>query len=320
MNRELARMELENIKFEGWDAVRLSNGDVAAVVTTSVGPRIIYYGLTDGPNAFAVLPDTRGQSGGDTWQAYGGHRLWHAPEVMPRSYFPDTGVYGTPTLEGGTLKIVSPTESTTGIQKEMRVTLAPSGPAVKVEHILTNHTVWPVTLAVWALSIVAGGGKVVLPQEPLVSHDDELVPARPLVLWKFTDMSDPRWRWGTKYLTLAPQDDLGTAQKVGLYNAQGWGAHLANEQAFVVAIKPAPGGPAALPDMGCNFETFTKGPFQELETLGPLTTLEPGQSASHTEYWYLGKLAAPTDTDADLDAALLPIVREAQTQSADAHE
>ena len=311
-------MELHNIKYEGWDALHLSNGDAALVVTTSVGPRIIYYGLTDapngGPNAFAILPDTRGQSGGDIWQPYGGHRLWHAPEVMPRSYFPDTGTYGTPQKEGNTLVLTSPVESTSGIQKEMRVTLASSGPGVKVEHVLTNHNVWPVTLSVWALSIVAPGGKVVLPQEPFVSHDDELVPARPLVLWKFTDMSDPRWRWGAKYLSLAPQDDLNYSQKIGLYNAQGWGAHLANEQAFVISIQPAPGGPAVLPDMGCNFETFTKGPFQELETLGPLTTLEPGQSASHTEYWHLAKVSGPTDTDAELDAALLPAVRQAQAQ------
>ena len=125
-------------------------------------------------------------------------------------------------------------------------------------------------------------------------------------------MADPRWRWGTKYLTLTPQDDLNTAQKIGLYNAEGWGAHLANGQAFVVTIQPAPGGPAPLPDMGCNFETFTKGAFQELETLGPLTALEPGQAASHTEHWFLGKVAGPTDTDDALDASLLPVVKQAQ--------
>ena len=311
-------MELETTEFEGWNAVRLANGDAEVVVTTSVGPRIIRYGFGGGPNAFAVLPDTRGQSGGGTWQAYGGHRLWHAPEAMPRSYFPDTDAYGTPEMDGDTLKLVHPTEHTTGIQKEMRVTLAPSGSAVKVEHILTNHNVWPVTLSVWALSIVAPGGKVVLPQEPFVSHDDELAPARTLVLWPFTDMADPRWRWGTKYVTLAPQDDLNMSQKVGLYNTQGWGAHVANEQAFVITIQPAPGGPAVLPDMGCNFETFTKGAFQELETLSPLTTLEPGQSASHTEHWHLAKISGATDTDADLDAALLPVVRDAQARALDA--
>ncbi|MGI4791027.1 MAG: hypothetical protein ACRYFS_19550 [Janthinobacterium lividum] len=311
-------MELETTTFEGWDAVRLTNGDAELVVTTSMGPRIIRYGLIDGPNAFQVIPETRGQTGGDTWQPYGGHRLWHAPEVKPRSYHPDNAGYGTPAMVGDTLSIVSPTESTTGIAKEMRVTLAAAGSAVKVEHILINNNVWPVTLSAWALSIVAGGGKVVLPQEPFVAHDDELLPARPLVLWKFTDMADPRWRWGTRYLTLAQRDDIGTPQKVGLYNAQGWGAHVTPAQAFVIRILPAPGSPANLPDMGCNFETFTKGAFQELETLGPLTALEPGQSVSHTELWFLSKLSAATDTDDALDAALLPVVREAQARTAEA--
>ena len=309
-------MNLETVQYEGWDAVRLANGDAELVVTKAVGPRIIHYGLTGGPNAFQVIPETRGQTGGDAWVPYGGHRLWIAPEVMPRSYFPDTGVYGTPIMDGDTLVLTSPVESTTGIQKTMRVTLAASGSAVTVEHTLTNHNVWAVSLSVWALSIVASGGKVVLPQEPFVPHGDELLPARPLVLWKFTDMADPRWRWGTKYITLAAHENLDTPQKVGLYNAGGWGAHLTDTQAFVLAIKPAPGGPGALPDMGCNFETFTKGAFQELETLGPLVTLQPGESATHTEQWFLGTLSGPTDTDDALDAALLPIVQAAQA----AHE
>ena len=305
-------MKLETVQYEGWDAVRLANGDAELVVTTAMGPRIIHYSLTGGPNAFQVIPETRGQTGGGEWLPYGGHRLWHAPEEKPRSYFPDNAAYGTPAMEGETLVMTSPVESTTGIQKETRVTLAPTGPAVKVEHLLTNHNVWPVTLSAWALSIVANGGKVVLPQEPFVAHDDELLPARPLVLWKFTDMADPRWRWGTKYMTLTQRDDLGTPQKAGACNAQGWGAHVTDTQAFVIQIQPSPAGPAALADMGCNFEAFAKGPFQELETLGPLTTLQPGQSVSHTEHWFLAKISGQTDTDDALDTVLLPAIRAAQ--------
>lgn len=312
----MATPTLETTQFEGWDSVRLSNGEAELVVTTAVGPRIIRYGFLDGPNAFQVLPGAGGQSGGDTWQPYGGHRLWAAPEVKSRTYFPDTGPYGTPLWDGKTLKMVSPTEHTTGLTKEMHVTLAPTGPAVRVDHIITNNGVWPVTLAPWALSIVAGGGRVVLPQEPFVSHDDNLLPARPLVLWKFTDMADPRWRWGKKYLTLRQDDSMDFAQKVGLYNARGWGAHLTDTQAFVIQITPTPGSPANLVDMGSNFETFTKAAFQELETLGPLTTLEPGQSVTHTEHWFLAKTEAIPDTDAALDAALLPVVAEARAQSA----
>ncbi len=308
-------MNLETINYEGWDAVRLANAEAELVVTTSVGPRIIHYGLLGGPNVFHVLPETRGQSGGEEWMPYGGHRLWLAPEDMPRSYFPDTGPYGAPQMDGETLVAAGPAEHTTGIRKTLRITLAPTGPGVTVEHVLTNHNVWPVTLAAWSLSIVANGGKAVLPHEPFVSHDDALLPARPLILWQFTDMADPRWRWGTKYLTLTQRDDLTMAQKVGVYNAQGWGAHVTDTQAFVVSITPAPGGPAALADMGSNFEAFTKGPFQELETLGPVTTLQPGESLSHTERWFVGKLSGPTDTDATLDTALLPIVRAAQAAS-----
>ena len=306
-------LTLETTAFEGWDSVRLSNGEAEIVVTTAVGPRLIRYGFVGGPNAFQVIPETRGQSGAADWQPYGGHRLWHAPEVKPRSYHPDNAPYGTPTLDGGTLHVASPTESTTGIAKEMRVSLAPAGSAARVEHILTNRNVWPVTLAPWALSIVANGGRVVLPQEPFVSHDNELAPARPLILWKFTDMADPRWRWGTKYLSLAQRDDLGHAQKVGVYNAQGWAAHLTDTQAFILRI--APGAVESLPDMGSNFETFTKGPFQELETLGPLATLAPGESVSHTEFWHLAKTAPINDTDNALDAMLLPLVQAAHTQT-----
>lgn len=307
--------KLETTQFEGWDAVRLSNGDAEVIVTTAIGPRIIRYGLVDGPNAFQVIPETRGKTGGAEWTPYGGHRLWHAPEVKPRSYYPDNGTYGMPKLDGETLSIISPTESTTGIGKEMRVTLASSGSAAKVEHVLTNNNIWPVTLSPWALSIVANGGRVVVPQEPFVSHDDELVPARPLILWKFTDMADPRWHWGSKYISLRQRDDLGHAQKLGVYNHQGWAAHLTDAQAFIVRILPAPGGPAALPDMGSNFETFTKGPFQELESLGPLATLAPGASVSHTEYWFLAKTGAIEDTDPALDSSLLPLVRDAQAQT-----
>jgi hypothetical protein len=43
----------------------------------------------------------------------------------------------------------------------------------------------------------------------------------------------------------------------------------------------------AYPDMGSNFETFTKDDFIELESLSPLKQLAPGESIAHTESWHL---------------------------------
>jgi hypothetical protein len=303
---------MERVEYEGWKGcVRLTNGVAELVVTTAFGPRIIHYARGGGPNAFQVIPETRGQVVPGPWLPYGGHRLWHAPEDMPRSYQPDNAPVETVEEHGGTLR-VGVHEAGTGVGREMRIALAPAGTAVRVEHRLTNHGVWPITLAPWALSIVANGGRAVIPQEPFVSHDDDLTPARPVVLWKFTDMADPRWRWGRRYITLRQGEEVRNPQKVGVWNAQGWAAHLTPQQAFFILIDVAPGGPASLPDAGSNYETYTDGPFQELETLGPLQMLEPGETATHTEHWFLAPVAEVTDEDEALDAALLPLLAEAR--------
>jgi hypothetical protein len=67
----------------------LSNGAAEVVVTTDVGPRIIRYARAGGENMLAELPDAVTRTALGDWKAWGGHRLWHAPEGMPRSYAPD---------------------------------------------------------------------------------------------------------------------------------------------------------------------------------------------------------------------------------------
>src|SRR5262245_37572244 len=68
---------------------KLSNGTVEVIVTTDVGPRIIRYAMAGGENILAELPEASVKTELGEWKPYGGHRLWHAPEAMPRSYSPD---------------------------------------------------------------------------------------------------------------------------------------------------------------------------------------------------------------------------------------
>jgi len=306
---------MERVKYEGWDnCVRLTNGTVEVIVTTEVGPRIIRYGFVGGPNVFQVIPASAGKTGGDEFVGYGGHRLWVAPEAMPRSYEPDNGPVATVKEEDGWLIVANGPETTSGFSKEMRIKVNAEGSGVVVEHKITNTLQWPVAAASWGLNIVANDGYVVLPQEPFVSHDDDLLPARPVILWKFTDMADPRWRWGTKYITLKQTAIAGKPQKVGVYNQQGWSAHVTADGVFIVQIDVAPGGTAALTDEGSNYETYTDGPFQELETVGPYKTVEPGESTGHTEYWSLSRSGGIPDSDDALDEHLLSQVRFAKAE------
>jgi hypothetical protein len=85
-------VQLKKTAFAGWpNCFRLSNDSVELVVTTDVGPRIIFYGWKGQKNQFVVVPETAGMTGGDQWRLYGGHRLWNAPEHFPNSYYPDNG-------------------------------------------------------------------------------------------------------------------------------------------------------------------------------------------------------------------------------------
>ncbi|HEY2942776.1 MAG TPA: hypothetical protein VGN09_10125 [Vicinamibacteria bacterium] len=290
--------------FDQPDCDRLSNGTVEVVVPTAFGPRVARYGFVGRENAFGEAPSGSVTDLGE-WKPRGGHRLWHAPEGMPRSYSPDNARVERD-ISGDTVRLRQAVEPKVGIQKEMAVTLDPSGTHVTVHHILTNRTLWPVELAAWAMSIMNPGGTVILPQEPYVDQPHNLLPVRPLVLWSYTDLSDPRFAIGPKYIRVRVMADRNEPQKIGIGNKQGWAAYHRGRTLFV---KRMPWDDAArYTDYGSNCETYVRGPFVELESLGPLQRLEPGASTEYVEHWYLFPDVEIGGTEATLDAALQPLL------------
>lgn len=294
---------METVEFGGWpNCIRLSNERMELIATTDVGPRIIRLGFVGGQNLFKTFDETLGQTGGDEWHSYGGHRLWHAPEIMPRSYAPDN-IPVAHEWDGTTLTLRSE-EAANGLGKEMRVTLSPGEPQVTVAHRLVNRNPWAIEIAPWALSVMAPGGRAVVPNEEYRPHPDVLHPARPVVVWPFTDMSDARWTWGRRYIQLRQDPAATTKQKGGVLNSRGWAAYLLDGDAFIKAYPFVAG--ATYPDMGCNTEMYTDPAMLEVETLGPLARLEPGTHVDHVERWFLAKMA-PGMSDEELDEHLLPV-------------
>lgn len=295
---------MEVIDFGGWpNSIRLSNGVIELVATTDVGPRIIRLGFVGGQNLFQVFPATLGRTGGPEWVSYGGHRLWHAPEVFPRTYSPDNGPVEH-VWDGSTLTLRSVDEPN-GLDKAILLTLSPTAPRVEVVHRLINRNPWAIELAAWAISVMAAGGRAILPQEDFIPHPEALYPARPVVLWHFTDMSDPRWTWGRKYVQLRQDPGATTKQKAGLLNRKGWVAYLLGAEALIKRYPYKPG--ATYIDMGSNTEIYTDPDMLEVETLGPLTRLEPGGHVDHVESWHLTRVQCGP-SDADIDAHLGPLV------------
>jgi hypothetical protein len=275
-------------------------------MTTSIGPRVIRYGFLGGDNILGEVPELTTKTALGEWKPWGGHRLWIGPEGMPLSYSPDNGPIDARVDADQTVHLIQPVEPQTSIQKEMTVKLAPSGTAVTIGHRLVNKSLWRVELAPWALTIMNDGGAVILPQEPYKSHDEALLPVRSVTLWAYTDFSDPRWQHGSKYLRLKTDATRSASQKVGIANHQGWAGYLRHGVLFVKRVDWKDG--ATYPDGGVNVETYTAGKFVELETLGPMVSLESGLAATHEERWFLFKGVADAASDTDLERGLAPLI------------
>lgn len=298
---------METISYGGWNTCfRLTNGVIELIVTGDVGPRIIRFGMVGGKNVFKEFPEMMGRTGGDEWRVYGGHRLWHAPESHPRTYFPDNQPVTAEPIPGG-MRVTQPPEPTTGIQKTMEIFPDETSARVTVVHHLKNTGLWTVKLAPWALSVMDAGGTAIVPLPPRRPHSPQnLLPVARLNLWGYTNLADPRWLWGENYVLLRQDARQPDAQKIGVRAPDGWAAYANHGMLFISRVTF--NETAEYPDGGSNIELFTDAAMLEVETLGGLVQLAPGKTVSHTETWFLFSDVPAPATEADVRRDILPHV------------
>jgi hypothetical protein len=206
--------------------------------------------------------------------------------------------------------MIQPTETTTGIQKEIDIRLSASEAHVELTHRLRNTNLWAVELAPWAISVMAPGGKAIIPLPPRASHEESLLPTNVITLWAYTDMADRRWVWGSKYVTLGQDRRANTPQKAGFMVTDGWAAYAREGHLFVKKFSYLEG--ERYPDFGCSVEVFTDADMLELETLAPLARIRPGSTVEHVEHWFLFRDVPVPSGDTDVDSQVLPKIREAE--------
>ncbi|MCB0101337.1 MAG: hypothetical protein H6635_16690 [Anaerolineales bacterium] len=212
----------------------------------------------------------------------GGHRLWHAPEAMPRTYAPDTGELKITDISNGVI-LETNTELGTGICKRIEIQLAPDKPSATLTHTLINDGLWAVELAPWAITQFQLGGTVILPM-PVGNVDEAgLLPNRNISFWSYSRINDPRLSLRDDYVLF--HADALPAFKMGYFNPHGWLAYYVNGTLFRKAF--AAETSTRYPDNNSNAEIYCNEQFVELESLGALTMLPPGKEITHTETWEL---------------------------------
>ena len=250
---------------------------------TDAGPRIVRLMLGESnENWMAELPNNVVETEFGAFHFYGGHRLWHSPEELPRTYFPDSQAVVVETLSDG-VRLVQPiAEPHTGIRKSIEIHLHSDRAALTLVHRLQNEGKQAVEFAPWAITQLKQGGIAILPQNLGPVDKTGLLPNRQLVIWPYTRLHDPR---------LELQDDLVLIRalpltppcKIGYFNRRGWAGYLQSGTLLLkhFAVQSA----SAYPDHGCNVEVYCNDQFIEVETLGPLAKLLPGDSTTEEETW-----------------------------------
>lgn len=285
---------MEVVEYAGWQCHRVVSGDVEALVTLSVGPRVIRLGHAGAANLFYEKPAHRGLAGGTEYRGYGGHRLWLAPEDPATTYWPDNEPVEV--REGWCFNA----PDARGLKRGMRLTPLGGG-RFEIAHRVTNVGGQPSRVSLWSLSVMAPGGVCLVPQPELQTHGvTALLPNRSMALWPYTNLGDRRFEWGLDAWRIR-QSPEGEPTKLGAWVEAGWAAYESRTATF---LKTFPALAGEYPDHGCNFEVFTRHDMLEVESLGALTAVEPGASADHVERWQVFR-GAPSVRELGLAAGEL---------------
>jgi hypothetical protein len=290
---EMDRTHIVKEDYRGWpNTYRLTNGLIEARVVTDIGPRIMEFGPAGGANLLQAREGIGG-TGEDKYMFRGGWRLWVAPERMETTYALDNSPCQAEVVDDTTLRVTGPPQPQAGIQKRIDVSLSPGAARLRLVSHIKNVSDHALTYAAWSLPVLRPGGRAFVPLDvgSLTAFDA----IRRIILWSYARFADPRYHFGDRLIQIdqarvraapaSPSGRRADESKIGVDSGQGWVAYLLDGTLFLKRFPHDAGG--QYPDGGATIEVYSNHEFLELEHLGPLTTIQPGEEIVLPEDWWL---------------------------------
>lgn len=270
----------------------MTNGTVDIIASLDIGPRILRYGYVGEDNIF--IADTENKCivhqtsdelksyyGEEHYYCtYGGHRIWQAPEVHPKSHYPDNFPIEHEILENG-VRLIAPVQFRNNIQSSITLTFRGEGTEIDLHQEIKNTSRFSQDLALWSITMCATGGVAITRRNTMSLPGS---PNMNIALWSHANFINGTTFIGNKYITVVQPD--GPAIKFGLKLEHGDTYYVNGDTVFKKEFKPNyPYG--NYPDWNSNFETYSCKFFTELEFLSEYTKLAPQQSVALDESWSL---------------------------------
>jgi hypothetical protein len=294
-------VSMERFTYHGWpDCCRISNASVEAIVVPAIGRVMQFRRNGDRNGTFWENRDLDGKlhnPGCREWMNFGGEKCWPAPQsawpLQQGCDWPPPAAFDARAMDSAEIErgvtLTSPADPVYGIQVVRQVELDPFQPRllIRTEYRKLHGTA--VTVGVWSIAQMREPERVFVPLPEESKFPDGyilLMEDEPAML-KITG----------RLLSLArhPQSfaKLGTDAASLLWIGSNCTVRIDTEHK-----------PGDYPDGGCVTEIYTNPGLEnyvELETLGPLVTLEAGDRIEQTtRFTLLPRTTADLDAEAEI--------------------
>jgi hypothetical protein len=268
-------IEIKRAEYKGWGSWIISNGLVEAIIVPAVG-RIMQFRLVGEEGPFWENSSLGGQSPrglSSQWLNFGGDKTWPAPQsawasVASRGWPPPATFDSLPLWANATrdsIQLSSALDPFFAIRFRRTIRLRETEPVMEITTEFEKVSGEPVKVAIWTITQL---------QEPeLIRIPIKGIKQKPPFNLQLKD-SPPDLKIEKDCLTLT-RNPAGN-HKIGSYgDTLIW---VGKTQVLTIESKRQRGG--EYPDSGSSTEVYTNAdPLQyvELEMLGPVKTLKPGE-------------------------------------------
>ncbi len=313
----------ENVIYNGWKCLKMSNEDTEVYIAPAIGGRIIQY-VYQGHPFLWVNPDLKGKvyppkenSHMEIWKNYGGDKLWPAPQGWDRKdEWPGPGdevieapyTYEILAASGKEVRVRvtgSDKGGWAGVQFSRELTLCDSSSRLDLLASMKNVTLHNVSWGIWSVT------QMDLRADNEKTYNDEItlyIPLNPKSMYpaKYNVMFGlaTSFNWKPDYRNMMMKVKYeNIVGKIGLDTGAGWAA-LVDKKSGYTFVQRFP----YFPDMpypdNASFEVWVagkgyyihkhklryaeddpKGRLIEMEILSPRVRLKPGQSYSFPTSW-----------------------------------
>ena len=285
------------INYHGAEAYRLSNGILTVVAVPGLGGRVMSFSLAGRELFFANHDEL---AAGPPWQVegrwrnWGGYKMWPAPQARwggppdPPGGVLDGGAYSAhvevePEGRWSAVTMVSERDEVTGLRFERSLRLEVGSSSALLSQRMANVSEDSVEWSIWDVTQVPGRGA---PGEPAwVYFQLEGDGGDPGYVLQAGEPDNPTWVPGVAQGVMGVKY-TGRVGKIGEMSRGNWMAFRSGDLVYA-KLFPQASPEEVYPDGGVNVEVWSNPDpsYMEMEILGPLTTLAPGEAADHEQRW-----------------------------------